>query len=64
MNQKYFDKNKLIKHMNPNLKSADISVLFLCRNAGKTVYFNKLKERRGKKLWENQVSHELLKPQT
>ena len=49
MNQKYFDKNKLMKHINPNLKSTDISVLILGRNAGKTVYFNKLKERRGKK---------------
>ena len=48
MEQKYFDKNKLMKHMNPNLKSADISVLILSRNVGRTVYFNKLKERRGK----------------
>lgn len=60
MNQKYFDKNKLMKHMNPNLKSKDISVLILSRNAGRTVYFNKFKERRGKKVWENQVSQELL----
>ena len=64
MEQKYFDKNKLMKHMKPNLKSADISVLILSRNTGRTVYFNKLKERRGKKLWENQVSQEPLKPQT
>lgn len=50
MNQKYFDKNKLMKQMNPNLKDTDISVLILSRNAGRTVYFNKIKERRGKKL--------------
>lgn len=42
MTQKYFDKNKL--------KSVDISVLILSRNTGKTVYFNKLKERWGKKV--------------